>query len=184
MNKNWKKLTEKSKKVGWRTVTRKTFLMPDGSRADYDTYGPENNRYYAQTVAVTLDNKILVVGQYRPGPERYFWDPPAGQLDPGEDPEVGAAREMLEETGYKAEDYIRLGEVYQSAYLDNIGIIFLATKCKKVAEPQHEKDEFIEIKEISIEEFLNNTKTGKAIDVQAVYLAQDRLKELLGKDKS
>ena len=53
-------------------------------------------------VAITDEGKILMVRQYRKALEKPLLELPAGKLDPGEDPEVTAVRELQEETGYTA----------------------------------------------------------------------------------
>lgn len=52
-------------------------------------------------VAVTPDDRVVLVEQYRRGIDRIVRELPAGNLDPGEDPAVCAARELAEETGYR-----------------------------------------------------------------------------------
>lgn len=52
-------------------------------------------------VAVTPDAQIILVEQYRRGVDRIVRELPAGNLEPGEDPAVCAARELAEETGYR-----------------------------------------------------------------------------------
>jgi|GEM_PF-6313574 len=65
----WKHTKEPEEiKVGWRTLTRKTFERPDGVPAEYVTYGSVNDRHGA-VIALTPENKIVVAEQFRPGPE-------------------------------------------------------------------------------------------------------------------
>lgn len=58
-------------------------------------------------VAVTPDAQVVLVEQYRRGVDRIVRELPAGNLDPGEDPAVCAARELAEETGYRVRGPLR-----------------------------------------------------------------------------
>jgi len=66
-------------------------------------------------VAVTNDNKVLMVRQYRYTMEEELLEIPAGKLEAGEDPFKCAVRELSEETGYSANKWIDLGVIYPSA---------------------------------------------------------------------
>lgn len=67
---------------------------------------------YTVTVAVTAGNEVLAVRQYRPALERYTLELPAGLCDhAGEDTAVNARRELLEETGYEADELLPLGPI-------------------------------------------------------------------------
>jgi ADP-ribose pyrophosphatase len=57
---------------------------------------------YVTILAVSLDGRIPLVRQYRPALEAFTLELPAGLRDPGEEPAVSAARELLEETGFPA----------------------------------------------------------------------------------
>jgi ADP-ribose pyrophosphatase len=57
---------------------------------------------YSAIIAITSDQRILAVRQYRPAVERYTIELPSGLVDPGESPAEAASRELLEETGYQA----------------------------------------------------------------------------------
>jgi ADP-ribose pyrophosphatase len=50
------------------------------------------------------DPWIVVERQYRHAANRFLWELPAGKLEPGEDPLLGAQRELAEETGYRAKN--------------------------------------------------------------------------------
>jgi ADP-ribose pyrophosphatase len=64
---------------------------------------------YVTILAVTYDNQILLVRQYRPVVEDYTLELPSGHVEGGESPAEAARRELLEETGYKASDVELLG---------------------------------------------------------------------------
>lgn len=51
---------------------------------------------------IAADGRLVLIRQYRPTVRRWLFELPAGTLEPGEDPRVAAARELTEETGYRA----------------------------------------------------------------------------------
>jgi ADP-ribose pyrophosphatase len=67
---------------------------------------------YAVVLAITEDQRILAVRQYRPAVERYTVELPSGLVDSGENPLEAAARELLEETGYAAGAIEMLGPMF------------------------------------------------------------------------
>ena len=67
---------------------------------------------YAAVVAVTSEQRILLVRQYRPAVERYTLELPSGLVDPGETPAEAASRELTEETGYAADCMEVLGPMF------------------------------------------------------------------------
>jgi 8-oxo-dGTP pyrophosphatase MutT (NUDIX family) len=66
---------------------------------------------YVGILAITEDQRILAVRQYRPAVEQHTLELPAGLVDPGESPAASASRELLEETGYQADEIQVLGEL-------------------------------------------------------------------------
>ena len=61
-------------------------------------------------VAVTDENKIILIKQFRKPIEQVIWEIPAGKLEIGENPKDCAIRELKEETGYISKDMTYLGE--------------------------------------------------------------------------
>lgn len=165
-------------KVGWRTVTRKHFVTPDGAEHDFDTIG-EIGTQVAAVVALTEDNQVIIAEQFRTGPECIMQELPGGMVDPGETPVEAAKREMIEETGYEVGSIEFLGMASDDGYSNVERHFFLARNCKKVGEQQLEQAEEIELKLLTIEEILHNARTNQMTDALAVYYASDELKKLL-----
>lgn len=161
-------------KIGHRTVVTKLFEV-NGEVHDFQTYDQEGQEY-AGLVALTTDNKVLVIEQFRPGPEKVFTEIPGGFVDDRESPEQAAARELTEETGYKAGSLKYLGKVHKDAYNNATWHYFLATDCVDMGNGQELEDtEEAYVKLISMEEFIANAKEARMADVEAVFLAYDEL---------
>ena len=94
-------------------------------------------RDWTNVVAVTPDDQVVLVAQYRHGLDRVTLEIPGGLVEPGEAPAVAAARELAEETGYTGETPVLLGTVHPNpAIQDNACATFLITGARET-EPQN-----------------------------------------------
>jgi 8-oxo-dGTP pyrophosphatase MutT (NUDIX family) len=101
---------------------------------------------WINVMAVTRDERFVLVKQYRHGTKRFTLEVPGGMVDPGETPLEAAKRELLEESGYAAREWIPLGAVEPNpAILDNRCHTFLAVDAERVAAPRPEGNEELEL---------------------------------------
>lgn len=98
-------------------------------------------------LALTADEEVIMVRQYRHGIERVCLELPGGLVDPADDsPALSAQRELLEETGYKANEIILMGECFpQPAILSNKCFFYLAENVTRVQTQNLDAGEDIEI---------------------------------------
>lgn len=175
--KQWKRIEPTTvTKVGWRTVVTKTFVMPDGETATFDTFHSEGQEFVA-VIGLTPDKKAIVARQFRFGPEKVYDELPGGFVDKDEQPEDAAKREFREETGYEVGRIEYLGAYHKDTYMNALWHVFLATDCTQISEQTLEAEEHIEIRLITIDQLIENSKTDKMTDATAVLMAYDRLKE-------
>ena len=147
--KNWKKLQERFVYRGYRNIIRKTFEMPDERVLDYDVF---DSASFVNIAAVTKERKILLIKQYRPGPEKICLGFPAGYIDEDETIVEAAQRELLEETGYTTNQIYPVKTI-QDAYSTIRQYCLIAINCEQVAQPKYDENEFLEMIEMTIGEF-------------------------------
>ena len=179
---NWKTLSsEYLFNDTWFTVRRDTCEKPDGKIVS--PYYVYEFPTWVSAVALTEDNKIVMVRQYRHAIEETIIEIPGGCVD-DTDPslEKAIARELLEETGYEFSQYQYLGKISPNPSTNNNWMhMFLASGGKKVTEQQLDHNEEIEVVLLSIDEvkeLLNEHKILQAMHVTTIMYAMERLGEM------
>jgi ADP-ribose pyrophosphatase len=89
---------------------------------------------WVNIVALTPDNQLVLIDQWRHGSESVTIEVPGGMIDPGETPLLAAQRELLEETGFASDEWLQIGVVLPNpAIQSNRCTTFLARNCRQVA---------------------------------------------------
>ncbi len=108
-------------------------------------------------VIPAIDGKFVMVRQWRHALEQITVEFPGGVGEAGEEPEIAAARELEEETGYHADKITHLGTVSPNpALFSNRLHIYLAEELTQTGVLNPDEDEILEVMELPIEEVLNN----------------------------
>ena len=118
-------------------------------------------------VLLVKDGKVALVKQHRYLYGKDIYEIPAGKLEAGEEPSVGAARECEEETGYSAE-VEKLLEIYPSpGYTDEVIHIYLAKNARFVG--QHaDEGEFLTCEFVPLEKVVEMMESGEICDAKTV----------------
>lgn len=163
----WRKQSEETAYAGsYRQVVTRRYETPDGVRDFEIMVEPDS----AVVVAVTLDGSILLVREFRPGTEEWLVELPGGNVDPGEEPEAAAARELLEETGYAA-TVRHVGSMVDCAYSTRRRHVFVADD----AVSRQPSAEGLEIVLMSADEFRAHLRSGRLTDTGAGYRGLEAL---------
>jgi 8-oxo-dGTP pyrophosphatase MutT (NUDIX family) len=146
----------------WRTRSRRTLLdrSPWLSVESHVVELPDGNviedwpwlvgREFVNVAAVTDDGTFLVFRQVKYAIDGTSLAPVGGYVEDGENPETAARRELLEETGYEAEEWTSLGRyVVDGNRGAGVGHLYLACGARKVAEPDADDLEEQELLELS-----------------------------------
>jgi 8-oxo-dGTP pyrophosphatase MutT (NUDIX family) len=106
---------------------------------------------WVNVIALTPEENVLVISQYRFGSGEVTLEIPGGMVDEGEDPAEAARRELREETGYEAEDWVALGSIAPNpAILTNRCYTYLARGCRPVGAAALDEREDIAVEEIGL----------------------------------
>lgn len=112
------------------------------------------------------DPQILIIRQYRYAADGFIYEIPAGRLDPGEEPEACAVRELREETGCTAQRMERLFTMYTTpGFTDEKIHLFMATGLT-MGEAEREADEFVEVIPMALSTALAMLERGEIQDAK------------------
>ena len=122
-------------------------------------------------IPITKDNKIVFVEQYRKPLEKSIIEIPAGKLEPGEEPETTAVRELEEETGYTTRDLSFVTSFYSSpGFADELLHIYITDQLEKL---EHhvagDDDEFVEVLELTLDEAKQYVEEERIQDAKTNY---------------
>lgn len=164
--KHWKKSKEKIVYKGYRNILQKTFELPNGNIEDYDIVH-ENS--WSTIAALTTEGKAIIVKQYRPGPEKALYSFPSGFIDGNEAPLVAAKRELLEETGYEADD-IFFVKKQLSGYFTAQQYLYIATGCQLKKAQSLDDNEFVSVELWTLSKLKEVIMDKKSDDFEALGL--------------
>jgi ADP-ribose pyrophosphatase len=166
-------------------VLRDSLIEPGGKQVVRDVI-----RHNGSVVILAVDNTkdkrdpwVVVEQQYRHAANHFLWELPAGKLEPGEDPLLGAQRELVEETGYHARKWKPLIEYYPSpGFLGESMLVFLAEGL--VAGDAHpEDDEQIAFRLVKLSELVKLIEKGAILDGKTLSAVLLYARRLAGKGK-
>ncbi|MCR5403037.1 MAG: NUDIX hydrolase [Butyrivibrio sp.] len=145
-----------------------TMLLPNGKTEVWDFVSHRMGA--ACVLPVRNDGKILMVRQYRNALERVTLEIPAGKRDSvDEDTSLCAARELEEETGYRAGKIERLLSLKSTvAFCDELIDVYLATDLEKIGGQTLDESESIDIEAHDLSELMDMCYEGKLQDAKTV----------------
>ncbi|HLS60587.1 MAG TPA: NUDIX hydrolase [Virgibacillus sp.] len=143
-------------------------ILPNG---EYSKRELVNHPGAVAVIAITKDNKIVFVEQYRKPLERSLVEIPAGKIEEDEQPAVTAIRELEEETGYTTNELTLVTSFFTSpGFADELVHIYLTDQIEKLDVPiEGDDDEFIEVMELSLSEAQKYVEDKRIHDAKTNY---------------
>lgn len=133
-----------------------------------------NTPDWVNVVPLLPDGRVVLVRQWRYGLQQLTVEIPGGIVEPGEEERAAAERELLEETGYRAGTWRRLGEVHPNpAIQTNLTGTWLATDLEKLGPAEGDGQEELEPLSVPLEEipaWIASGRISHSLVVAAFYL--------------
>lgn len=174
----------------WIDFRRSAYRLPDGNV--FEPFYSFSRKDYVVIVASDCDGNYLCVRQFRQGIKEVTTEFPAGGLErsdgreyraggedsSSEDALAAAKRELLEETGYRSDEWRHLITIPSNATIaDNFAHVYLAKNCRKAGRQALDETEFLNVElhtEQEIQELIRTGGFQQAVHVMAWLLAKDK----------
>jgi ADP-ribose pyrophosphatase len=169
----------------WDSVEKKelgdyTIFRLTQQRSRSPRNGREHSFYVLETpdwvnvIPITPEGKVVLIRQYRVGVNAVTLEIPGGMVDEADgSPAESARRELLEETGYAADEVIQIGRVTSNpAFINNYTHTFLALNARCIGQTNFDSAEYIEFELVDIDEVPELIASGKithALVIAAFY---------------
>ncbi len=145
--------------------------LKKGNGETIDDFYSIKRKSWVAIAALTNENSLPLISQYKNGIKDVIWSLPAGLVDKDEAPIKAAERELLEETGFTSDSFIDFGMFAASpgGITEKAGL-YLAKNARKVAEQKLDSDEEIEVKLFALDELVNGIykRNGFLIDSHTI----------------
>jgi 8-oxo-dGTP pyrophosphatase MutT (NUDIX family) len=151
------------------TLSVDRVTLPSGHTATMDVV-----RHPGSVVLLPMPapGRLILIKQYRYTIDRYIWELPAGSLEAGEDPRLGAARECEEEVGLVPHGLDELGELFPTpGFCDEWMKFYRCTDLRTPAPDStaaQDEDEVIEPATFDVEEVRRMIRAGEIVDMKTV----------------
>ena len=146
-------------------LRRDEVVEPSGLRATREVITHPGS---VVVLPVLPDGRIVMIRQYRHATRQYLWELVAGRKEPEETPKQGAARELLEETGYSAKRFKVFLDVFPTPGFLEERMYLLLAEGLTAGEAQPEEDEKIEVRAYRLKELKQMIKSGRLRDAKSI----------------
>jgi ADP-ribose pyrophosphatase len=146
-------------------VRRDEVVEPNGVQAKREVITHPGS---VVVLPVLSDGRIVMVRQYRYATRQYLWELVAGRKEPEETPQKGAARELLEETGYRAKKLKVFLEFFPTPGFLEEKMWLLLAEGLTAGEAQPEEDEKLDVKAYTEKQLRSMIKKGELQDAKSI----------------
>jgi ADP-ribose pyrophosphatase len=163
------KVTVNHKKIAYTgrafRVMSENITLPDGTTTELDVI---RHPGAAAIVPMADPETVVLIHQYRHAVGGHIWEIPAGTLEPGEGPLACAERELVEETGYSAEIFEKIGEIVPvPGYSDERIHLFLASELT-LGSQQLDEGEWLEVHCLPFQKAMEMVRRGEIQDGKTI----------------
>lgn len=158
-------------------IRKDSIELPNGTMVP--DYYVRESAGFVMIFALTRDERVVLVRQYRYGLDCVGLELPAGMIEPGEEPAACARRELLEETGYAVDEMHALG-IYAAEPVRSTAraFFFIATGAHADREPCLDPTEHIEVELATLAEFAAMLRDGRIDNLASLAAGYRALGEL------
>jgi ADP-ribose pyrophosphatase len=148
-------------------IESRMIRLPNGIEREKVIIHPSN----AVAILPIAGERCKLVKQYRYAIDQYIFEAPAGTMEPGEDPSQTAYRELIEETGFAAQNIVEKGFIYTTpGYTDEKIFLFEARDLSPSTEFGKDEDEVIEVVDVAISDLPEMIRNGTIVDAKTICL--------------
>ena len=148
-------------------IEKRTIRLPQGIEREKVIVHPNN----AVAIFPVDEDRCKLLKQYRFAIDQYIYEMPAGTVEPGEDPEVTARRELIEETGFTAQTIVSKGFIFTTpGFTDEKIFLFEARNLSPSEEYGKDEDEVIEVVDIPVSDLPGMIRDGTIVDAKTICL--------------
>ncbi|MCE5339382.1 MAG: NUDIX hydrolase [Methanomicrobiaceae archaeon] len=149
------------------TIEKREVTLSNGEKRERMVVHPGG----AVAILPIEGDDCYLIRQYRFAIDEYIYEAPAGTIDEGEEPPETARRELIEETGMKAETFAAMGWIYSSpGYTDERIWLYLAEGLSPCSDYGMDDDEVIEVVRVPIADLAAMIADGTIVDAKTICL--------------
>jgi ADP-ribose pyrophosphatase len=146
-------------------VRRDEVLEPTGVHATREVITHPGS---VVVLPVLPDRRVVLIRQYRHATRQFLWELVAGRMERGENPRRAAARELIEETGYRAKRFKVFLDVFPTPGFLAERMYILLAEGLALGEAEPEEDEKITVKAFTTGELEKMIRQGKLRDAKSI----------------
>lgn len=155
-------------------IAVKKFQLPNGIE---ETFFIDQEKDSVQVLCITKEADVVLVQQFRAGPEELSLELPGGGIEKDEDPLEAGIRELEEETGYVG-DATYLGSLPYSPYSSGRRHCVLVINAVRTSHQNLDPNEFVTMLKMPLRDFRNKIKSGEIRGFDLAYMSLDYLGKL------
>lgn len=149
----------------WMKIREDEVVRPDGSDGKYSYVETPDSVYI---VPITDEGEVYLIAQWRYPTKTYSWELPGGGGDDGDILE-SAKRELKEETGLEADEWVEVGLLQpMNGVVAEIEHVFIAKKLRKTEEHKQTDEGIEEIRKVNLNEVAEMIGNGQITDAQTI----------------